>query len=392
MPDPCLGVLGGGQLALMLAQAASNLAVRVRTFDTAPDAPAARFADHTVGRFDDREAIARFAAGCDAVTCEFENVPASTLEAAAGHAPVCPSPKAFATAQDRALERGLFESLGISTPRWMKVDRVEEIEEAIRAVGLPMILKTRRMGYDGKGQRVVRTRSEAELAARDLLGSPRGGLIADQMIDLRSEVSVIAARSRDGKIGVYPLCENEHRHGILWKTIAPAPIASGQPALSARAQDAAKRVLHALEYVGVMALEFFVAGTGDRLSSGGNAGELDLLVNEMAPRVHNTGHWTIEGAQTSQFENHVRAALGLPLGQTGMCISGAHAMMLNMVGRLPERSETLAVDGAHVHLYGKAARPGRKVGHVTMLDSDADALARRGASMEQMLAWSVDAR
>lgn len=381
MSDPCIGVLGGGQLALMIAQAASSLAVRVRTFDETGDAPAARIAEHTVGRFDDADAIARFASCCDVVTCEFENVPATTLEAAARHADVRPNPRAFAIAQDRALERGLFAGMGIATPRWTGVDRIGQIDDAVREVGLPLILKTRRMGYDGKGQRVVRTQAEAERAAGELLASPCGGLIADQMIDLRSEVSVIAARSISGEVAVYPLCENEHRHGILWRTRAPAPIAEGVAALVERARDAAIRVMGELDYVGTMAMEFFVAG--------GDGAEVSLLANEMAPRVHNTGHWTIEGAQTSQFENHVRAVLGLPLGGTDMCVANAKAAILNMVGRIPDRSELLGFKGAGVHLYGKSARPGRKVGHVTLVDSEWASLERRASALQSVLAWDV---
>lgn len=384
MADPCIGVLGGGQLALMLAQAASNLAIRVRTFDEGADAPAARITEHTVGRFDDHDAIAGFASGCDAVTCEFENVPASTLESAARHAPVRPNPSAFSIAQDRALERGLFRSLSIPTPRWMAIDRIEDVDNAIHTVGLPMILKTRRLGYDGKGQRIVRTTEEARAAAIELLASPCGGLIADQMIDLRSEVSVVAARSTTGDAAFYPLCQNQHRHGILWRTDAPAAIAADTPALWDQARAAAASVLDALNYVGVMAMEFFVEGRADE--------PLRLLANEMAPRVHNTGHWTIEGAQTSQFENHVRAVSGLPLGETAMCVPGAHAAMLNMVGRIPDRSEILASKGASVHLYGKAARPGRKVGHVTLVDSDVSSLQRRVADIEPIVAWDVGTR
>lgn len=384
MADPCIGVLGGGQLALMLAQAASNLAIRVRTFDESADAPGALLTEHHTGRFDDHDAIARFASGCDAVTCEFENVPAETLASAARHAPVRPNPNAFATAQDRALERGLFRSLGVHSPRWAPIDRIEDLDKAIRAVGLPMILKTRRMGYDGKGQRIVRTSDQARAAAIELLASPCGGLIADQMIDLRSEVSVIAVRSTTGDAAFYPLCQNQHRHGILWRTDAPAPIAAHAPALSDQASAAAAAVLDALDYVGVMALEFFVEGRADE--------PLRLLVNEMAPRVHNTGHWTIEGAETSQFENHVRAVLGLPLGGTEMCVPGASAVMLNMVGRVPERGALLAARGANAHLYGKSARPGRKVGHVTLVDSEWASLEQRAAAIEPMLSWDVETR
>ncbi len=382
MADPCVGVLGGGQLALMLAQAASNLAVRVRTFDESADSPSSRAAEHVVGRFDDPAAIARFAASCDIVTCEFENVPASTLEAAAQHAPVRPHARAFAIAQDRALERELFASLGIATPRWMRVDSGTGIGEAIERIGLPLLFKTRRMGYDGKGQRLARTLEEAHRVAGELLESARGhGLIADEVVRLRSEVSVVAARSTNGETVVYPLCENEHRHGILWSTLAPAPIVSIEPELAALAHRAASLVLERLDYVGVMALEFFVAeSAGSRPC---------LLVNEMAPRVHNSGHWTIEGAQTSQFENHIRAVLGLPLGAADMCVQGANATMRNLVGRMPSRESLLTIPSAHAHMYGKTPRPGRKVGHITLVDSNAQELERRAAALDAAIEWDV---
>ncbi|MBX3317827.1 MAG: 5-(carboxyamino)imidazole ribonucleotide synthase [Phycisphaeraceae bacterium] len=381
MPDLRLGVLGGGQLALMLAQAASSLGVSVRTFDESSEAPAARITDHRVGRFDDHEAVARFAEGCDAVTCEFENVPASTLEAAARHAPVRPNPTAFAIAQDRALERGLFASLGIPTPTWVAVASPEDLDRAIEAVGFPMILKTRRMGYDGKGQCVVRSPEETRTQGAALLDSAPGGLIADRMATLHSEVSVIAARSADGQVAKYPLCQNVHRHGILWRTHAPAPIGEDAPEIVENARAAALRVLHAIDYVGVMAIEFFVEGE--------NGAPLCLLANEMAPRVHNTGHWTIEGASTSQFENHVRAVLGLPLGSTAMTTPEAIASMYNIVGRVPDRGSLLEVPGARVHLYGKPPRRARKLGHVTLVGTDARELSRREKIVEELCAWEV---
>ena len=380
MADPCVGVLGGGQLALMLAQAASNLAIRVRTFDTTGGAPAARVAEHVVGSFDDADAIARFADGCDAVTCEFENVPAATLAAAARHVPVRPNPVAFATAQDRALERGLFESLGIPTPRWQAVDTLADLEGAIRRIGLPLILKTRRMGYDGKGQRLVKSAEDARAAARELMASTPGGLIADEVVALRAEVSVVAARSVEGQTVSYPLCQNEHRKGILWKTLSPAPIGAAHPDLAERARRSAMEVASRLEYVGAMAVEFFVAGADGEAPV--------LLANEMAPRVHNSGHWTIEGAETSQFENHVRAVLGLTLGSTGMR-AGGHAAMVNIVGRMPERGALLEIPGLAAHVYGKSARTGRKIGHATMCDGDAARLAQRLVDVERAIVWDA---
>lgn len=387
MREPLVGVLGGGQLGLMLAQAATNLGIRVRALDAAPDVPASRACDVVVGRFDDERAIERLASGCDVVTCEFENVAASSLEMASRFAPVHPLPRAFAIAQDRALERGLFTSLGIATPRWAAVDRAEGAAGALREVGLPAILKTRRMGYDGKGQRLVRSVEEGEAAARELLAHATGGLIADEVIAFEREVSILAARSLAGEVRVYPLTENIHKRGILWRSIAPAPGGSGE--LGASAEAAARRVIESLGYVGVLALEFFVARTAH--------GET-LLANEMAPRVHNSGHWTIEGAATSQFENHLRAILGLPLGEASITArpggspgasDGPVVAMLNLVGSIPSLESILRVPGAHVHLYGKAPRPGRKVGHVTVVESDLERLSPRLNALESLIAWDV---
>lgn len=398
MAHATVGVLGGGQLARMLAQAASPLDVRVRALDTTCDTPASSLCHSITGRFDDSEAIRQLASGCDVVTCEFENVPASVLEAASLHAPVHPLPRAFAVAQDRVLERQLFASLNIQTPRWAPIDTLEQVDRAIQTVGLPAILKTRRMGYDGKGQRIVRTPEEARAAAASLLGANDsgptlrpdaqssgggcggcGGLIADEMVALEREVSLIAVRSISGEVRTYPLTENVHTHGILRRSVAPAPsIPEGSP-LHARAVAAAQRIATELGYVGVLAVEFFL--TSDQ------SGAPRLLANEMAPRVHNTGHWTIEGATTSQFENHLRAILGLPLGETGMDVGSAG--MVNLVGTLPPLPALLQTPGAHVHIYAKAPRPGRKVGHVTICDPDPARLERRLSELDATIPWIV---
>lgn len=386
MPHATVGVLGGGQLARMLAQAASRLDIRVRALDTTGDAPASSLSHSITGRFDDPGAIQQLASGCDVVTCEFENVPASVLEAASLHAPVHPLPRAFAVAQDRVLERRLFASLNIQTPRWAPIDTLEQVDGAIQTVGLPAILKTRRMGYDGKGQQIVRTLEEARAAAARLLGTgapngpaSSGGLIADEMVALEREVSIIAARSTSGEVRTYPLTENVHTHGILRRSIAPAPsIPQGSP-LHAQAIAAAQRIATELGYVGVLAVEFFL--TRDQ------SGAPRLLANEMAPRVHNTGHWTIEGATTSQFENHLRAILGLPLGEASMAV--ATAGMVNLVGTLPPLPALLQTPGAHVHIYAKAPRPGRKVGHVTICDPEHDRLQRRLSELDASIPWIV---
>ncbi|MEA5557679.1 5-(carboxyamino)imidazole ribonucleotide synthase [Nodularia spumigena] len=401
MPHATVGVLGGGQLAQMLAQAASPLDIRVRSLDTSGDAPAASVCQLITGRFDDPDAIRQLASGCDVVTCEFENVPASVLEAAAKHAPVHPLPRAFAVAQDRLLERQLFASLGIQTPRSAPIDTIDQVASAIQAVGLPAILKTRRMGYDGKGQRVVRTLQEAHAAAASLLGAHDsgptfrpdtqssggvggsggggGGLIADEMVALDREVSIIAVRANDGEIRTYPVTENIHERGILRRSIAPAPSIPEGSLLHAQAIEAVRSIATSLGYVGVLAVEFFL--TSDP------SGQPRLLANEMAPRVHNTGHWTIEGAHTSQFENHLRAILGLPLGATDMATGSAG--MVNLVGTIPPLAQLLAVPGAHLHLYAKAPRPGRKVGHVTLCDPDPDHLTRRVTELEAIVPWML---
>lgn len=379
MAQRVLGVLGGGQLGWMLALAATRLGVRVRTLDESADVPSARDAEHVVGRFSDERAVESFAAGCDVVTCEFENVPASALEAAARRVPVLPRPRSFAVAQDRASERALFESLGIATPAWARIDRVEDVEIALRTTGLPAIFKTRRMGYDGKGQRIVRTHEEAIIAASDLLRAAPGGLIADQMIPFSAEVSVIAARAQSGETAIYSLAENVHRRGILWRTIAPALLLHSTPEIDVIAREAARRVLEALDHIGVLAVEFFVSSSPD--------GRPLLLANEIAPRVHNTGHWTIEGARTSQFENHVRAVMGMPLGSSEMAHSVA--AMVNLVGTLPPSDRLSAISHAGVHLYGKEPRPGRKLGHVTICDDAFDRLRPRLSELESLIAWSA---
>jgi 5-(carboxyamino)imidazole ribonucleotide synthase len=364
-----IGILGGGQLGRMLALAGYPFGVRFRFLDPLSDAPAGHLAEHLQGGYDDAETLERFADGVDIITYEFENVPVTAARLLARHAPVYPPPAALDVAQDRLTEKIFFRDLGIATPPFAPVERRADIEAALARIGLPAVLKTRRLGYDGKGQYMLRTPADLDLAWAALAGFP---LILEAAISFEREVSIIAVRGRDGQIAFYPLVENHHRAGILRLSLAPAPGVT--PALQAAAEQIAARTLEALDYVGVLAIELFEVdqgqsmqdGSGDRLSSVFHPSS-DLLVNEMAPRVHNSGHWTIEGAETSQFEQHLRAVLGLPLGSTA---PRGYSAMVNLIGALPDPAAVLAIPGAHLHLYGKQPRAGRKLGHVTIRADD----------------------
>ena len=355
-----LAILGGGQLARMLALAAAPLGVRCRCLDPDPAAPAGHIAELVTGAYDDPAALQRLCAGAKVVTFEFENVPVATTEWLQQHAAVQvrPHPRALATGQDRLLEKQLFARLGMAVPEYRIAGTLPELQAAVAAVGAPCIVKTRRLGYDGRGQ--VRLRPGAELAAAiakahaELTRGYTGGLIVERFVPFRRELSVLAARSPRGAVAVYPLVENEHEGGILRRSRAPAPELA--PALLQSAIDFMQVLLRELDYIGVLAVELF--DVGDR-----------LVANEMAPRVHNSGHWTIEGSVCSQFENHVRAVLGLPLGSTAMA-GGGHATMINHIGQLPDREALLGLPGVHAHAYGKAGRAGRKVGHSTVVGND----------------------
>ena len=351
-----IGVLGGGQLGRMLALAGYPLGLRFRFLDLTPRAPAGHLADLVTGDYEDPAVLARFADRLRVVTYEFENVPVATARFLAERVPVYPPPAALETAQDRLVEKTFFQGLGIPTPPFAAVDSEDDFRAALERVGLPAVLKTRRMGYDGKGQLVLREPREAEYARRVLGDVPQ---ILEGFVPFERELSVLAARGRDGATAFYPLVENHHRDGMLRLSLAPAPGLT--PELQGLAEDYARRVLEALGYVGVLAIEFFEAGGR-------------LLANEMAPRVHNSGHWTIEGAETSQFENHLRAVLGWPLGSAAAV---GRSAMVNLIGTTPEPETVLAVDGARLHLYGKAAAPGRKLGHVTLRAPDEETLRER---------------
>ncbi len=352
-----VGVLGGGQLARMMALAGLPLGLQFRVFDPHADACAAELAPLRVAGFDDVPALADFADGLSVATFDFENVPAASVEALAARVPVYPGSRALATAQDRLLEKSCFKQLGIPTPGFAAVDDRAGLEAALAELGAPAILKTRRFGYDGKGQFRLRSAADAD-AAWAALGAQAQtvGLILEAFVPFQRELSVVAVRGRDGEFRCWPLTRNWHVDGVLSVSLAPARVATE---LERQAVGYARALAEHLDYVGVFALELF---------------ELDgtLLANEMAPRVHNSGHWTIEGAETSQFENHLRAVLGWPLGSTA---ARGVSCMLNFLGEMPDARALLAVPGAHWHDYGKAARAGRKVGHATLRADDAATLA-----------------
>ncbi|MCX7739465.1 MAG: 5-(carboxyamino)imidazole ribonucleotide synthase [Meiothermus sp.] len=362
-----VGVLGGGQLGRMLALAGYPLGLEFRFLDPAAGASAGQVAELWVGDYEDGPLLERFAEGLDRVTLEFENVPLAALHKLVPRLPVYPPPQALEVAQDRLGEKTFFRRLGIPTPLFHPVESYADLLEGLERVGCPALLKTRRLGYDGKGQLLLREPAQAQEAWATLGGVP---LILEAFVPFRRELSILGVRSARGELAFYPLVENHHRRGILHKSLAPAPQAE---ALQPRAEALARRVMEALGYVGLLAIEFFEV-------------EGELWANEMAPRVHNSGHWTIEGAETSQFENHLRAVLGWPLGSTA---PRGHAAMLNLVGLRPDFTRVLEIPGAHLHWYGKAVRPGRKVGHVTLRSDSAAVLAERLEQLEHLLSAVV---
>jgi 5-(carboxyamino)imidazole ribonucleotide synthase len=346
-----VAVIGAGQLGRMLALAGYPLGIRCEFYDREADTPGGQVGPIVTGAFGDVARLQGLARRADVVTFDWENVPVASLEPLVRFAPVFPQPAALAVAQDRLLEKTLFRDLGIPTPPFAPVDLRQDLEAAVRRIGLPAVLKTRRFGYDGKGQARLRTRADVAHAWHALGGEP---LIYEGFVQFNREVSLLAARSSRGEVAFYPLAENVHRHGILSVTRAPFRA----PALQRAAERHMRAVFDRFGYVGVLAIEFFVAANR-------------LVANEMAPRVHNSGHWTIEGAETSQFENHLRAICGLPLGATA---ARGFAAMCNFVGRMPARARALAVPGLHLHDYGKReARPGRKLGHATVVAASARA-------------------
>jgi 5-(carboxyamino)imidazole ribonucleotide synthase len=357
-----VGVLGGGQLGRMLALAGYPLGLRFRFLDPAPESPVEELADLVVGRFDDLDVLERFPDGLDVITYEFENVPVEAARHLARRVPVYPPVRALEVSQDRLAEKTLFASLGLAPAPFAAVETLADLSAAVATIGVPAVLKTRRLGYDGKGQFVLHQPADVEAAWRKLGNVP---LILESFIAFDREVSQIGVRGRDGTVELYPLVENLHRDGILRRTLAPAPHTS--PQVQRQASEAIGRVMAELDYVGVLAIEFFQRGK-------------QLIANEMAPRVHNSGHWTIEGARTSQFENHLRAVVGWPLGPAEAV---AHSAMVNLIGALPEPPSVLAVPGAHLHVYGKKPRPGRKVGHATIWAETPEQVSERLTRLEK---------
>ncbi len=366
-----IGILGGGQLGRMLALAGYPLGLRFRALDPAPDAPAGALAELVVADYGNQEALKRFAADVDVMTYEFENIPVESVRLLAERLLIYPPAQALEVAQDRLTEKSFFQSLSILTPRFARVDSKADLERAVEQIGLPAVLKTRRLGYDGKGQFVLGESSDTARAWEALGGVP---LILEEFIAFERELSILAVRGRSGATAFYPLTENHHRDGILRLSLAPAPGLSAE--LQAMAERYATKILEALSYVGVLAIELFQY-------------QGELLANEMAPRVHNSGHWTIEGAETSQFENHLRAILGWPLGATD---SLGHCAMLNLIGETPKLEAVLKVPGAHLHLYGKSPRAGRKLGHITLCEPERESLEAKLAQLQKMgVSWSQGA-
>jgi 5-(carboxyamino)imidazole ribonucleotide synthase len=351
-----IGILGGGQLGYMLALAGYPLGLHFRFLDPSPEAPVGRIANRVTADFNDQPALEKFSHGLEVVTYEFENVPVTAAKFLAERVPVYPPAAALEEAQERLREKRMFRRLEIPTTEFAEIEKREELDAAVKQVGLPAMLKTCRMGYDGKGQWLLQTREDVEKARPEL---PEVPLILEKFVPFTRELSILGVRGRSGEVGFYPLVENHHRGGILRLSLAPAPNLTAS--LQQEAEHAARKVLEALEYVGVLCIEFFEIGGR-------------LLANEMAPRVHNSGHWTIEGAVTSQFENHLRAILGMPLGSTAAV--GVSAM-INLIGELPESAEVLNISNAHLHLYGKEPRAGRKLGHVTVRADQFEKLQQR---------------
>ncbi|MGB6174038.1 MAG: 5-(carboxyamino)imidazole ribonucleotide synthase [Xanthobacteraceae bacterium] len=351
-PEATIGILGGGQLGRMLALAAARLGFKCHVFAPNPDSPAFDVVRRvTRADYTDTEALARFAENVDIVTYEFENVPAETATFLAARVPVLPDPKILAITQDRLAEKNFIAALGIRTAPFAEVASPAELAAAIDRIGRPAILKTRRFGYDGKGQAAIRNGSDPAVAWRDVGGQP---CILEAFVPFEREVSVIAARAGDGAVACFDVTENEHRDHILKFSRVPAMLGAQG---ATEAVHIAEIIAHQFAYVGVLAVEMFVLGDGG------------LLVNEIAPRVHNSGHWTIDGASVSQFEQHIRAVAGWPLGKP---LRYGRVEMTNLIGHeVEDYRRWLVLPGAAVHLYGKAAvRPGRKMGHVTQVFLD----------------------
>jgi len=349
-PEATIGILGGGQLGRMLALAAARLGFKCHIYAPNPDSPAFDVVRRvSCASYADTKALARFADDVDVVTYEFENVPAKTASALAARVPVFPDPDVLATTQDRLAEKTFLQSLGIATAPFADVSAPAELAPATARIGRPAVLKTRRFGYDGKGQATIRDGTDLETAWQEVGGQP---CILEAQVPFEREVSVIAARGHNGAVECFDVTENEHRDHILKISRVPAKLSA---AAAAEARRIAETIAAKFGYVGVLTVEMFVLG-------GGN----EILVNEIAPRVHNSGHWTLDGASVSQFEQHIRAVAGWPLAKP---VRRGRVEMTNLIGaEVEDYRKWLTVPGAAVHLYGKAAvRPGRKMGHVTQV-------------------------
>lgn len=342
-----VGVLGGGQLGRMMALAGRRLGIRFRFLEPKPEPPVAETGQVVKAAYDDADALPSFADGLGVVTYEFENVPARAADWLAERLPLHPRAEALATSSDRAREKALFRDLGIETAPYALVSERRDLERAAAQVGFPGVLKRRTLGYDGKGQARVQGPDDLDGAWSAIEEAPA---IYERLVDFHRELSVLGVRGADGELRVYPLAENDHRDGILVRSTVPAPSSAEIPDPTALATSYLRRLMERLDYVGVLALELFQRGE-------------ELLANEFAPRVHNSGHWSLDGAVTDQFENHVRAVAGLPLGETDAVIP---TVMVNVLGAAPALPPLLRVPGAHVHMYEKPPRPGRKLGHVNV--------------------------
>jgi 5-(carboxyamino)imidazole ribonucleotide synthase len=351
-PGDTIGILGGGQLGRMLAMAAARLGLRCRVFSPDPDSPAFDVVmDATCAEYADVEALELFAGDVDVITYEFENVPAASAMILAARRPVLPNRTILETTQDRLAEKDFVRQLGIGTADYADVSSAAALRAAIARIGLPAVIKTRRFGYDGKGQAIIREGDDPDQIWEDLATK---SAILEAFIPFEREISVIAARNAQGQVECFDVTENEHADHILKTSRAPAAISD---ALAAQARGIAEKIATALNYVGVLAVELFVVA-GD--------GGSKILVNEIAPRVHNSGHWTLDGASISQFEQHIRAIAGWPLGKP---VRHGAVTMTNLIGdEINDYEQWLTVPGATVHLYGKGPpRPGRKMGHVTQV-------------------------
>ena len=359
VPGATIGILGGGQLGRMLALAAARLGLKTHIYAPDPESPAFDVASaRTIAPYDDELALTEFASAVDLVTYEFENIPSRTASILAASSLVRPGPEALGVCQDRLTEKEFLAAAGVKAAPYMRVDDAGALARAIAQIGRPAILKTRRCGYDGKGQVLVREGADLAVTFRTLGGVPA---ILEAVVPFSKEVSVVAARGKDGAFAAYDVCENSHENHILKSTRAPAGL---PPEIAAEAVRLSRVIADGLGYCGVLTVEMFVIG-------GGGSGDRppELCVNEIAPRVHNSGHWTLDGAITSQFEQHIRAIAGWPLGATGRhdAAAGSYVELENLIGEdVLAWAKILAEPAAKLHLYGKAeARPGRKMGHVT---------------------------